>query len=84
MVVAYQRRIESLEQQVAELRKLLVPSEPCAPPLDAAKLMVKAYFAEHDGEVIYPSDIADALNMRFDVVEAAIAALEREGKVAKS
>lgn len=84
MLVAYRQRIEALERQVAELRRLVVPEKPTAPPLDAATSMVKAYFAEHDGEVIYPSDVADALNLRYDIVESAIAALEAEGKVEKS
>jgi hypothetical protein len=84
MLVAYQRRIEALERQVAELRKLVVPEELTAPPLDAAKSMVRKYFAEHDGEVIYPSDVADALNLRYDIAQQAIAVLEAEGKIAKA
>lgn len=84
MLVAYQQRIENLEREVAELRRLIVADQPAAPPLDNSKSMVRKYFAEHDGEVIFPSDVADALNLRYDIVEAAIAALETEGKVAKA
>jgi hypothetical protein len=84
MMLAYQQRIENLERQVGELRKLIIADEPATLPLDAAKVIVKKYFADHDGEVIYASDVADALNLRYDIIEEAISALEAEGKVAKS
>lgn len=49
-----------------------------------AKNEIRAYFAQHDGQVVYPSDIAEKLNLDYDSVLAAINELEKEGKIAKT
>ncbi len=79
-------RIESLEREVAELREAVGLDRPA--PRKASKTQVKkeirAHFAQHDGQVIYPSDIAEDLNLDYDSVLAAINELEKEGKIAKT
>ncbi len=79
-------RIESLEREVAELREAVGLDQPA--PRKASKTQVKkeirAHFAQHDGQVIYPSDIAEDLNLDYDSVLAAINELEKEGKVSKA
>lgn len=79
-------RIESLEREVAELREAVGLDRPA--PRKASKTQVKkeirAHFAQHDGQVIYPSDIAEDLNLDYDSVLAVINELEKEGKVSKA
>ncbi len=79
-------RIESLEREVAELREAVGLDRPA--PRKASKTQVKkeirAHFAQHDGQVIYPSDIAENLNLDYDSVLIAINELEKENKVSKA
>lgn len=80
------RRIESLEREVAELREAVGLDRP-APrkaSMTQVKKEIRAHFAQHDGQVIYPSDIAEDLNLDYDSVLAAINELEKEGKVSKA
>ncbi len=79
-------RIESLEREVAELREAVGLDRPA--PRKASKTQVKkeirAHCAQHDGQVIYPSDIAEDLNLDYDLVLVAINELEKENKVSKA
>ena len=79
-------RIGALEREVAELRDAVGLDRPA--PRKASKTQVKkeirAHFAQHDGQVIYPSGIAEDLNLDYDSVLAAINELEKEGKVSKA
>ncbi len=86
MDASYRHRIETLEREVAELRSLLGVDRPAPRILPRAKVraLIKQFFAEHDGEVIYPSDVAEALNLSHETVERAIVELEADGKIAKA
>lgn len=42
---------------------------------------VRMYFADHHGEVIYPSDVAEEFNVDYDKAEQAVRALEAAGHV---
>ena len=79
-------RIEALEEEVAELREAVGLNLP--PPRNitktAAKKEIGAYFAQRDGEIIYPSDIAEALNLDYDFVLTVTHELEKEGKVTEA
>ena len=79
-------RIEALERNVAKLQGAISLDRPAPRKLSKAqaKNEIRAYFAQRDGQVVYPSDIAEALNLDFDLVSAAVHELEKEGKVAKT
>ena len=79
-------RIESLEREVAELREAVGLDRPA--PRKASKTQVKkeirAHFAQHDGQVVYPSDIAENLTLDYDLILVTINELEKENKVSKA
>lgn len=50
---------------------------------DSAKQAIKAYFEARHGDTVYPSDVADALNLDYDNVVRLIGELERDGRVAR-
>ena len=79
-------RIESLEREVAELRAAVGLDRPAPRKVSKTqtKKEIRAYFAQHDGQVVYPSDIVEDLNLDYDLVLVAINDLEKEGKVAKT
>ena len=79
-------RIEELERNVAKLQGAVSLDRPAPRKLSKAqaKNEIRAYFAQHDGQVVYPSDIAEKLNLDYDSVLAAINELEKEGKIAKT
>ncbi len=79
-------RIEVLERNVAKLQGAVSLDRPAPRKLSKvqAKNDIRAYFAQHDGRVVYPSDIAEDLNLDYDLVSAAVYELEKEGKVAKA
>jgi regulator of replication initiation timing len=49
-----------------------------------AKEEISRFFVEHHGEVIYPSDIAEELNLSYFVVEEIIEDLENEGEIRRA
>jgi regulator of replication initiation timing len=51
---------------------------------EQAKKEVDSFFSDHSGETIYPSDVADALNLSYLLVEEIIEELEDEGKIRRS
>ncbi len=79
-------RIESLEREVAELRVAVGLDHPTPRKVSKTqtKKEIRAYFAQHDGQVVYPSDIAENLTLDYDLVLVAINELEKEGKVTKA
>jgi hypothetical protein len=42
---------------------------------------IKQYFEKHHGEILYPSDVAKALNLPYDLVERLFNELELSGKI---
>jgi DNA-binding MarR family transcriptional regulator len=50
---------------------------------DAAKQEIKAYFEKRHGETVYPSDVADELNLDYDSAVRLIGELEQDGSVAR-
>ncbi len=79
-------RIGALEREVAELREVvgLDRSEPRKLSKAQAKKEIRSYFAQHDGQIVYPSDICEDLNLDYDQVLVAINELEKENKVSKA
>ena len=80
------QRIESLEREVAELREAVGLDRPAPRKMSKtqAKKEIGAYFAQRDGQVVYPSDIAEDLNLDYDLVLIAINELEKDSKVSKA
>ncbi len=80
------QRIESLEREVAELRKAVGLDRPAPRKISRtqAKKEIGAYFAQRDGQVVYPSDVAEDLNLDYDLVLTEINELEKESKVSKA
>lgn len=79
-------KVQTLEDQMSSLIARLGLDQP--PPRritkSEAKREVAAYFQAHQDETIFPSDIADELNIDYDVVVDAIRQLERAGTIAKN
>lgn len=87
-----ERRIEELEEKNKDLECKIFKLEQAltgnvieirAITNDSAMQEISAYFKKHDGEAIYPSDIAEELRLDYDQVKQAIAKLEKEGKIAR-
>jgi predicted ArsR family transcriptional regulator len=55
-------------------------------PLAEAKSAVEAYLKKvfRRKKQVYPSDVADALGLEYEVVREVFAALEKEGKIVES
>ncbi len=85
MVASYQRRIETLEREVAELRSVLGMdrSVPSVLPDAEARALIKKFFVEHDGEVFYPDDVAEALDLDLGQAIKVCRELTAEGKLAE-
>ena len=49
-----------------------------------AKKEVAKFFVDYDGEVIYPSDVGEALNLSYLLVNEIIGELESEGKIRRA
>ena len=79
-------RIEALEKVVAELQEVIVVCRGALRkiPKTQATGEIRAYFAQHDEQVVYPSDVAEDLNLDYDLVMEAINELEKKGKVSKA
>lgn len=50
---------------------------------DTAKQAIKAYFNQRHGETLFPSDVADHLQIDYDTTVRLIGELERDGRVAR-
>ncbi len=79
-------RIEALERKVAELEAATGLDRPAPRKVSKAqaKKEVHAHFAQNDAQVVYPSDIAEDMNLDYDLVLVAINELEKEGKIIKA
>ena len=79
-------RIEALEQVVAELQEVIGVGRGALRKISKAQAAreIRAYFAQHDEQVVYPSDVAEDLNLDYDLVLEAINELEKKGKVSKA
>ncbi len=79
-------RIEALEQVVADLQKVIGVGRGALRKISKAQAVgeIRAYFAQHDGQVVYPSDIAEDLTLDYDLVLVGINELEKEKRVAKA
>lgn len=79
-------RIAALEGEVAELRTAVGLEEPeirSISPVQGKK-EIKAYFEKHDGETVFPSDVAEALALDYDLVVELVNELETKGQIGKA
>ena len=53
-------------------------------PRAQAKREIADFFSEHRGEVIYPSDVAEELNLSYVLVEELVEELEDEGQIRRT
>ena len=79
-------RIEALETQVADLRSTIESTypDPREIPKAQEKKEILEYFESHDGETIYPSDLAEELRIDYDVVCSVIDALAADGEITEA
>lgn len=72
-IEALEERLDSLSAPTTQVRQISAAE---------AKQEIKTLFEERHGEVLFPSDIADELNLEYDFVIVLLAELENEGKIA--
>ncbi len=72
-IAALEERLDSVSSTPIETRRI---------PDDEAKQEIKSLFEERHGEVLFPSDVAEELNLEYDLVVRLLTALQREGKIA--
>ena len=79
-------RIATIERELAELREVVGLKEPEIRSVSRsqAKKEIKAYFEKNDGETVFPSDVAEALALDYDVVVDLVDELETKGQIAKA
>lgn len=53
-------------------------------PRKKAKAEIAKFFGDHHGEVIYSSDIAEALNLNYILVEEIVKELANDGKIERA
>ena len=55
-------------------------------PLEETKVLIEAYLKKYfkNKKQVYPSDVADALGLRYETVRQVFDALERDGKIQES
>jgi predicted ArsR family transcriptional regulator len=55
-------------------------------PLEETKVLIQSYLKKHFKEErqVYPSDVADALGIKYETVRQVFDELEREGKIQES
>ena len=87
LLKAYQAitdEINELKTEIAQLKNAIEPEPPQIREISDAKAKseVRAFFKEHDGEVIYPDDVAEALNIDLMQAVRVCEALTKEGKIA--
>lgn len=78
------RKVALLEQHIMHLEQGLLGAKAVTVKTmsKADGLMaVKQYFEAHDGEVIYPSDVASALGVSYEDASDWVTTLAAEGKV---
>ena len=87
LLKAYQAitdEINELKTEIALLKNAIEPEPPKIRAISDAKAKseVRAFFKEHDGEVIYPDDVAEVLNIDLMQAVRVCDALAKEGKIA--
>jgi hypothetical protein len=65
-------RATNSPEKVLEVREI---------PREQAKEEIRAFFKDHHGKAIYPSDVMEALSLDYDLVYELCEELEREGMV---
>lgn len=84
-IIDDRNRIAALENEMSELRTAVGLSESLRKITKIqAKNEIRKYFETHDGEIVYPSDISEILQLEYGIVTDLIKELEAEGKIAKS
>lgn len=73
------QRMTAIEKEKAELPVIELRDLTNA----KAKDEIRGYFELHDGETIYPSDVAEALMIDYDQVKMLLMQLEADGAVEK-
>lgn len=78
--------INELKKEIAQLKIAIEPEPPQIREISDAKAKseVRAFFNEHDGEVIYPDDVAEVLNIDLMQAVRVCDALAKEGKIART
>lgn len=80
---AYIRQeLQQLKAQLAELRGIQIPAR--SVPIEKAAQEILGYAKSHKNEDLYPSDIAFALSLDYDIVVEAFKLLELKGGVKKA
>jgi hypothetical protein len=80
--------IEGLRLQIEQLQEQMAASivsqhpEPRVVSKDEGKKEIKAFFEANNGELIYPSDVAETLHLAYDFVVRTIEELEKDGEIA--
>jgi hypothetical protein len=72
--------LSSLEKRIEALP--LMPRPVRTLSEEDAKKEIKSFFEANHGEILYPSDVSDALNLDYEFVERIVWELENEGKIA--
>lgn len=83
---ALRAAVDTLTAAIAHSTRLGTAGDPPAPRLaadDGLKARVKAYFEEHDGETLYPDDVAEALDLDLLTAIEICESLVREGRLAR-
>jgi hypothetical protein len=76
--------IEDLKAKVAALQATNSPEkvlEVREIPREQAKEEIRAFFRDHHGKAIYPSDVMEALSLDYDLVYGICEELEKDGAV---
>lgn len=83
---AITNEINELKKEIAQLKNAIEPEPAKIRAISDAKAKseVRAFFKEHDGEVIYPDDVAEVLNIDLMQAVRVCDALAKEGKIAQT
>jgi len=85
-------KIDHLSERFSIVESIIgaaMESAPSTPIRDGAseeeiKVEIKKYFIERDGEILYPSDIAHALNIQYEVATRLICEMEENGQIRRA
>jgi hypothetical protein len=81
--LSLRQTVQTLQSQMAVISSALGldQTEPRDITKALAKREIRTYFREHDGEEIYPDDIADVLNLDLMQVITVCDELEKDGRI---
>jgi hypothetical protein len=76
-------RLEQVENQVAESSEVTLEVAIKETTIEEARPIVKEYLEKHlkKNKAVYPSDVADALGLRYETVQKIFANLVEEGQL---